>query len=76
MANIDKVSDEYKNSYVPDYLKILEHYYLQHEGPYLLGNKVTYADFAVYQSLDNDKQIGALPVCGLYNALTRTEKGS
>lgn len=37
-------------------------YYAQNKGPYLLGDKITYADFAVYQSWDNDKRIGTLPV--------------
>lgn len=37
-------------------------YYAQSQGPYLLGDRITYADFAVFQSWDNDKRIGTLPV--------------
>lgn len=48
---------------MPEYHRILSHYYSQHEGPFLLGDKVTYVDFAVYQSLDNEQKIGTLPVC-------------
>ncbi|KAM0458903.1 hypothetical protein ACHAPV_005893 [Trichoderma viride] len=35
--------------------------YAEIDGPYLLGDKITYADFAVYQSLDNDQRTGTLP---------------
>ena len=63
VAQLKGVSEEYKNSYVPEYHRVLSHYYSQNEGPFLLGNKVTYVDFAVYQSLDNEEKIGTLPVC-------------
>lgn len=36
--------------------------YAEIDGPYLLGDKITYADFAVYQSLDNDQRTGTLSV--------------
>lgn len=48
---------------MPDYYSILSQYYNDHSGPYLLGNTVTYADFAVYQSIDNDERTGTLLVC-------------
>lgn len=54
-------TDEYKSS-VPGYHDVLAKYYSDFTGPYLLGDKITYADFAVYQSLDNDKRTGTLPV--------------
>jgi glutathione S-transferase len=38
----------------------MDHFYRDHAGPYLLGNRVTYADFAVYQSIDNDERTGTL----------------
>lgn len=56
-------SDKYKNEAAPNYYSILGQYYSDRAGPYLLGNTVTYADFAVYQSIDNDERTGTLPVC-------------
>lgn len=53
---------EYKDSVVPKYYAVLAQYYAERKGPYLLGDKVTYADFAVYQSIDNDRRTGTLPV--------------
>lgn len=44
------------------YYAAVAKYYSENNGPYLLGDKITYADFAVYQSVDNDERIGALPV--------------
>lgn len=61
MANLSNKTEEYKNS-VPGYHDVLAKYYSDFKGPYLLGDKITYADFAVYQSLDNDKRTGTLPV--------------
>jgi glutathione S-transferase len=47
---------------VPTYYNVLSEYYSKQDGPYLLGDRVTYADFAVYQSIDNDEKTGTLPV--------------
>lgn len=58
-----KPTDEYKNHYVPNYYQALSQYYSDRDGPFLLGNRITYADFAVFQSIDNDEKIGTLPVC-------------
>ncbi|QYT00309.1 hypothetical protein H0G86_007396 [Trichoderma simmonsii] len=52
---------EYKNDIAPQYYDVLAQYYSESEGPYLLGDKITYADFAVYQSIDNDQRTGTLP---------------
>ncbi|KAJ5598887.1 glutathione S-transferase [Penicillium lagena] len=52
---------EYKNDFAPKYYKILAEYYSERAGPYLLGSNISYADFAVYQSIDNDENIGTLP---------------
>ncbi|KAL3460743.1 hypothetical protein BJX64DRAFT_290051 [Aspergillus heterothallicus] len=60
-SNLSKVSDGYKTKFLPDYYSILADYYAQSGGPFLLGDRVSYADFAVYQSIDNDAGIGALP---------------
>jgi glutathione S-transferase len=46
-------------------------YYSDTDGPYLLGDKVTYADFAVYQSIDNDERTGTLPVSSPKQCLHR-----
>ncbi|KAI5461015.1 glutathione S-transferase [Mariannaea sp. PMI_226] len=61
VANLGKVTDEYKNEFVPKYYRILDDYYSERGGPYLLGDKITYADYAVYQSIDNDQRTGTLP---------------
>ncbi|KAH7027217.1 uncharacterized protein B0I36DRAFT_136462 [Microdochium trichocladiopsis] len=54
-------SDEYKTKTTVEYYKLVAEYYAQSGGPYLLGDRITYADFAVFQSWDNDKRIGTLP---------------
>ena len=45
---------------VPKYYSLMDEYYTQNKGPYLLGDKITYADFAVYQSCDNDIRLGSI----------------
>ncbi|KAL6909171.1 glutathione S-transferase [Trichoderma evansii] len=60
-ANISNASDDYKNKFLPVYYAAVAKYYSDNKGPYLLGDKITYADFAIYQSIDNDERIGALP---------------
>lgn len=55
------MTEAYKN-YVPTYYDLLAQYYVDVAGPYLLGDRITYADFAVYQSIDNDRRTGTLPV--------------
>lgn len=52
----------YQNEYVPNYYTVLSQYYSDRGGPFLLGDRITYADFAVFQSIDNDEKIGTLPV--------------
>ncbi|RFU80200.1 glutathione s-transferase chloride channel, c-terminal [Trichoderma arundinaceum] len=61
VENLGKPAEEYKNSFVPKYYDILAQYYSETDGPYLLSEKITYADFAVYQSIDNDLRTGTLP---------------
>ncbi|KAK7428426.1 hypothetical protein QQZ08_005045 [Neonectria magnoliae] len=61
VLQLDKVTDEYKNKYVTKYYDVLDHYYSKTNGPFLLGDTITYADFAVYQSIDNDERIKTLP---------------
>ncbi|KAH8806132.1 putative glutathione S-transferase [Xylogone sp. PMI_703] len=61
VANIKGATDEYKNKTVPDFYNVLSQYYSERGGPFLLGSKVTYADFAVYQSIDNNEKTGTLP---------------
>lgn len=62
VANLTNATDDYKNNYAPDYYNILSQYYSDRGGPFLLGDRITYADFAVYQSIDNDERTGTLPV--------------
>jgi glutathione S-transferase len=63
VANLSNKTDKYKDEIVPEYYRLVGQYYSDSKGPYLLGDKVTYADFAVYQSIDNDERTGTLPVC-------------
>lgn len=63
VANLTAKTETYKNETAPKYYSVIAQYYDDHAGPYLLGDKVTYADFAVYQSIDNDERTGTLPVC-------------
>ncbi|KAJ3537608.1 hypothetical protein NM208_g4449 [Fusarium decemcellulare] len=61
VANLKGVTKEFKDDFVPWYYDVITKYYSEKDGPYLLGDKITYVDFAVYQSLDNDKRIGSSP---------------
>ncbi|KAF7555787.1 hypothetical protein G7Z17_g1929 [Cylindrodendrum hubeiense] len=61
VIQLDKVTDQYKNEYVQKYYDVLDQYYSERGGPYLLGDTISYADFAVYQSIDNDERIKTLP---------------
>ncbi|KAE8557310.1 hypothetical protein EYB25_002017 [Talaromyces marneffei] len=61
VANLENASDSFKNKYTPEYYNILSHYYSQRGGPFLLGDRVTYADFVIYQSLDDDRKTNTLP---------------
>ncbi|KAJ5898769.1 hypothetical protein N7495_003513 [Penicillium taxi] len=61
VANLGTKTDQYKDEVVPEYYRVLALYYSDNSGPYLLGDKITYADFAVYQSIDNDRRTGTLP---------------
>ncbi|KAL1994801.1 hypothetical protein VTN49DRAFT_988 [Thermomyces lanuginosus] len=56
--------EERKKEYVqrlPHFYEVVGKYYNDNAGPYLLGDKITYADFAVYHLLDNDRRIGVRP---------------
>jgi glutathione S-transferase len=62
VAALKGVTNEYKNEFLPNYYAQIAQYYSQNKGPYLLGDKITYVDFAVYQSIDNDMRIGSIPL--------------
>ena len=62
VTQLKGVTKEFTNEFLPWYYDVITQYYAEREGPYLLGDKITYVDFAVYQSLDNDQRIGANPV--------------
>lgn len=50
---------------MPHFYEVVGQYYNDNPGPYLLGDKITYADFAVYHLLDNDRRIGVRPVSSI-----------
>ncbi|KAH8891184.1 hypothetical protein GQ53DRAFT_687416 [Thozetella sp. PMI_491] len=62
VANLTAKSNDYKNKTVPNYYAIFSDFYSRNtSGPYLLGDQPTYADFAVFQALDNDAVTGNAP---------------
>ncbi|KAL6804861.1 glutathione S-transferase [Trichoderma sp. SZMC 28013] len=61
VAALKGATDDYRNKIVPEYYNVIAKYYSANNGPYLLGDRISYADFAVYQSIDNDERIGTLP---------------
>ncbi|KAL4794759.1 glutathione S-transferase [Aspergillus venezuelensis] len=61
VASLKGASAEYKDTVVPKYYKVIGQYYSETAGPYLLGDKATYADFAIYQSIDNERRTKTLP---------------
>lgn len=65
VANLKGATESYKKEYVPNYYDLVAQYYSDVEGPYLLGDKITYADFAVYQSIDNNTRTGTIPVSAI-----------
>ncbi|EIT81621.1 hypothetical protein AO1008_02452 [Aspergillus oryzae 100-8] len=67
--NLGNVTDKFRNEVVPNYYNVLARFYAQQEGPYLLGERITYTDFLVYQSIDNDSQTGTLPVSSAFDLL-------
>ncbi|KAJ4264522.1 hypothetical protein NW762_005724 [Fusarium torreyae] len=61
VTNLKGPNREYKETIAPQYYDLIGKYYADREGPYLLGDEVSYADFAVYVSIDNDARTGTLP---------------
>ncbi|KAI2948949.1 hypothetical protein CBS147323_10980 [Aspergillus niger] len=70
VSNFMQASEKYKSETTAKYYDLVGKYYAETEGPYLLGDKVTYADFAVYQSMDNDRRTGTI-VADLPESLAR-----
>lgn len=62
VTQLSKKTDVYQNETAPEYYQLLAKFYEQRGGPFLLGDQITYVDFAVFQSVDNDLKIGTLPV--------------
>ena len=62
MANLSGEARNYKDETVPYFYSIWDNLYSRNAGPYLLGDQVTYVDFAVFQALDNDEAVGTAPV--------------
>ncbi|TQW00952.1 glutathione S-transferase [Cordyceps javanica] len=61
VAQLSAKTDKYKNETVPEFYRLVAAHYAKNNGPYLLGSRITYADFAVFQAIDNDAKIGTLP---------------
>ncbi|EXJ75239.1 uncharacterized protein A1O5_01935 [Cladophialophora psammophila CBS 110553] len=61
VANLTDNKPEYKAATVPRFYAIWDKFYSKNSGPYLLGNTVTYADFVIFQALDNDEVLGWAP---------------
>jgi len=61
VANLSGEARNYASETVPYFHSIWDNLYSRHTGPYLLGNQVTYVDFAIFQALDNDEAVGTLP---------------
>lgn len=61
VASLGGASDDYKNKTVPQYYALMGKYYAEFKGPYLLGGKISYTDFAVFQSIDNERRTKTLP---------------
>ncbi|KAG2230815.1 glutathione S-transferase [Thamnidium elegans] len=57
-------SNEDKKKYVevdtPRFLDIFERYLSAQEGPYILGEKISYSDFLIYHRLDDDMALDRL----------------
>ncbi|KAI8647522.1 hypothetical protein BD408DRAFT_438986 [Parasitella parasitica] len=64
-AGSDEVKANYANNTLPAQIDMFEKYYADREGPYLLGEKLTYPDFLVYHMIDDggarDKLEGVAP---------------
>ncbi|KAJ4138430.1 hypothetical protein NW768_002262 [Fusarium equiseti] len=52
---------EYKETIAPQYYDLIGKHYADRAGPYLLGDEISYTDFAVYVSIDNDARTKTLP---------------
>ncbi|KAI9305485.1 class gamma glutathione S-transferase [Cunninghamella echinulata] len=51
---------EHVETVTKKYLGILNEFYGRHQGPYVLGDEITYPDFLVYHIIDDDKALGLL----------------
>lgn len=61
VTQLSSKTDKYKNETAPAFYKQVALFYAERSGPFLLGDKVTYADYAIYQSIDNNEKLGILP---------------
>ncbi|KAL4911894.1 glutathione S-transferase [Aspergillus aurantiobrunneus] len=61
VGNLGGKNPDYRTKIAPKYYAVIGKFYADTPGPYLLGDRITYADFAVYQSIDNDRRTGSLP---------------
>ncbi|KAM0258944.1 hypothetical protein ACHAQJ_003600 [Trichoderma viride] len=62
VAQLTAKAPDYQATHVDKFQRLFTDFYsLDASGPYLLGSKPTYVDFAVFQALDNDECIGYGP---------------
>ncbi|KAL7943869.1 hypothetical protein V8C42DRAFT_91766 [Trichoderma barbatum] len=62
VAQLTAKASDYQATHVKKFQDLFTNFYSRDaSGPYLLGNKPTYVDFAVFQALDNDECIGHGP---------------
>nr|AAL02368.1 class gamma glutathione S-transferase [Cunninghamella elegans] len=55
----EKLKEHFEND-TKKYLGIFNDIYGEHQGPYILGEEITYPDFLVYHLLDDDKALDHL----------------
>ncbi|UKZ78646.1 hypothetical protein TrVFT333_006392 [Trichoderma virens FT-333] len=59
VAQLTAKNSDYQTTHVKKFQDLFTDFYSRDaSGPYLLGDKPTYVDFAVFQALDNDECIG------------------
>ncbi|KAK4072907.1 uncharacterized protein Triagg1_5584 [Trichoderma aggressivum f. europaeum] len=63
VSQLTAKAPDYQDTHVKKFQGLFTDFYSRNaSGPYLLGDKPTYVDFAVFQALDNDEVIGHGPV--------------
>ncbi|KAI7892886.1 glutathione S-transferase [Mucor mucedo] len=50
----DQDKEHHTKNITPHYIDLFEKFYAKHNGPYVLGDNITYPDFLIYHLLDDD----------------------